>query len=308
MINSPLPDELQTLAAGYVLGDLSSEEMAQFQRLLSTHPELNGIVASLQETLSLLPYGLPPQIPDAQVRSSLLGTAKSTVTPLAMPSSRETLTNLRQRPAQPHNAFWSTRWAAALVVGLGGCSLWLSHRVFTLQAQLKTVQHFAEIAVTDSTTVTEPELTISPADVLLRQQWSGLSQLVQDHLTSLMRSQGPVDVAAKNPNTLLGRFPLSDQIPAIASPQATLLGGSHCQFGKAKGIRLTYQLTADQTVSVYQIDLEGEQFPQSPEVNVTLNHRNVNLILWREEDYLYALAAELSLTDLQTLAQTMEPI
>ncbi|MEL6384015.1 MAG: hypothetical protein AAFQ89_16495 [Cyanobacteria bacterium J06626_18] len=338
---SPLSDDLQTLAAGYVLGDLSSDEMAQFQQLLAVHPELAQIVESLQETLSLLPYGLPQQTPDVSVRSRLLGTVKASISSAPAPTSPEPIPTRRQT-TQRRRPSWAMRWVAAVVVGLGSCSLWLTHRVVSLQAQLKTAQHFAEIAITDGAVVTPalegqlehktlvgrgaegPEggegadsggmsfereiLTVSPADTLLQQQWPGLPQLVQDHRKSLMRSQGPVDVAARNPNTLVGQFPLSNQIPAIASSQVTLLGGSHCQFGAAKGIRLTYRLSTDQTVSVYQIDLEGEDFPKLADANITLNYRNVNLILWREEDYLYALAAELPLTDLQTLAQTMEPI
>ncbi len=339
MNHSPLSDDLQSLAAGYVLGDLSSEEMAQFQQLLTTHPELTRMVESLQETLSLLSYGLPPQTPDAQVRSRLLGAAQASVVrtsnsslSVSPPIEQPSITR-RRRSA------WATRWAAVLAIGFGGCSLWLTYRVVTLQAQLKTAQDtvmaIADTAAGDVSvreepladkfaTAREPEtmaesgqaeiglerevLVVSPADAFLQQQWTGLSQLVQDHRQSLVRSQGPVDIAARNPGTLLGQLPLSDQIPAIASPQATLLGGSHCQFGAAKGVRLTYQLPADQTVSVYQIDLEGEHFPKLPEANITLNYRNINLILWREENYLYALAAELPLADLQTLAQTMEPI
>ncbi|MEM8809943.1 MAG: hypothetical protein AAGF01_28325, partial [Cyanobacteria bacterium P01_G01_bin.38] len=122
---------------------------------------------------------------------------------------------------------------------------------------------------------------------------------------SLVRSQGPVDIATPDPDEILYQLARSEPMPTLASPQAKLLGGSPCQFGKAQGLRLTYQLPTEQTVSVYQIDLNGDQFPQFLETHVTLRDHDVNLIFWREQDYLYALAADLPLTDLQTLAQTM---
>ncbi|MEO1400124.1 MAG: hypothetical protein AAFV72_02605 [Cyanobacteria bacterium J06635_1] len=290
----PFPDDWQTLAAGYVLGDLNSGEMAQFQQLLLAHPELTQIVADLQTTLSMLPYGLPQQQPDGQVRSQLLVTAKAQLDPPP----------LAKKAVPPPRRFPRLRLAATAAMLLGGCSLWLSYRVVTLQGRLASAERFVERALTDASEI-DPVLTVSPPDSMLTQQWSGLSQLVQDHLGSLVRSQGPVDIATTDPDQLLSQFALSEPVPTLASPQAKLLGGSPCQFGKARGLRLTYQLPTEQTVSVYQIDLNGDQFPQFLETHVTLRDHDVNLIFWREQDYLYALAADLPLTDLQTLAQTM---
>lgn len=300
MSHSPLPDDLQILAAGYVLGDLSSEEMIQFQQLLVVHPGLSKTVNSLQETLSLIPYGLPPQTPGTQARSRLLSaaTARAKASPKDLTSKSVN---------QPKRFSRAARFTTAVAIGLGGCSLWLSYRVATLQAQLATAERFVEMAISDDTAMS-PTLTVSPAGPVLRQQWPGLSQLVQDHLASLMRSQGPVDVVTTSPETLLTQLSLSQQIPTITSPEVKLLGGSHCEFGEAKGLRLTYQLPADQAVSLYQIDLNGDQFPEYLETYVTLRYQNVNVVFWREENHLYALAAELPLTDLQTLAQTLESI
>ncbi|MGD1905193.1 MAG: hypothetical protein ACFB0C_04270 [Leptolyngbyaceae cyanobacterium] len=294
-----LSDELQTLAAGYVLGDLSSEEMAHFQQLLETQPELAQTVAALQETLAMLPYGLPPQRPAGEVRSRLLKTAAAErkPEPAIKPPQRN---RLRRSP-------WLMRIAASTALVLGGSSLWLGYRVVTLQAQLTAAEHFVELALTDGSTA-EPAITVSPAEPLLNQQWSGLMQLVRDHSGSLTRSEGPVDIVATDLTVLSSQLPRSEQLPALTAAQAQLLGGSPCQFGQAEGVRLTYQLSNDETVSVYRVDLEGDQFPQFSETYVTLKHRNVNLILWRDQDHLYALAAELPLTDLQTLAQTLEPI
>ncbi|NJN21203.1 MAG: hypothetical protein HC812_08470 [Leptolyngbya sp. RL_3_1] len=198
------------------------------------------------------------------------------------------------------------RMAAAVAVVTGSFSLWLGYRVVTLQAQLATAEQFVEQAMADSAS-TALAITLTPTESLLNQQWSGLLQLVQDHTGSLVRSQGPVDVAATDLDALsaqLEQIPL----PALTAAQAQLLGGSPCQFGDAQGVRLTYQLSNNQTVSVYRVNLKGDQFPELSGTYVTLKHHTVNLILWRDQDHLYALAAELPLTDLQTLAQTLEPI
>ena len=310
MTDFPLPDDLQALAAGYVLGDLSSEEMAEFQQLLIAHPELTQTIAALQDTLSLLPCGLPPQQPDQQVRSRLLAQAENELNPQPLPTLPVSITKPRQaspRQASRRRTSWATRIATSVAITLGGCSLWLTYRVVTLQARLAMAERFLEMAMADSS-ANDSRLTANSVDLLMTQQWSGLSELVQDHLGSLVRSQGPADVADPNPSQLLAQFPLFKQLPTLAWPQAQLVGGSRCQFGKARGLRLTYQLPASQTVSVYQIDLNGDQFPTFSDTYITLRHHDVSLILWRQQDYLYALAATVPLTDLQTLAQTMKPI
>ena len=300
MSHSSLPEDLQILAAGYVLGDLNSEETIQFQQLLVVYPGLSKMVSSLQETLSLLPYGLPPQTPSGEARSRLLHAASDREKASQTPLSRLSKITPKWLPS-------ATRLAVPVALGLGGCSFWLGYRVVTLQAQLATAEQFVEMAMADDQTV-GPTLTVSPADTVLREQWPGLAQLVQDHRESLGQSQGPVEVATASPETLLAQLPWSQPLSTITSPQVKLLGGSHCEFGQAKGLRLTYELPAEQTVSLYQIDLNGDQFPEFLETYVTLRDQNVNLVFWREEDRLYALTAEVPLTDLQTLAQTLESI
>ncbi|KZL47797.1 hypothetical protein A2T98_21400 [Nodularia spumigena CENA596] len=56
-------DELQELLAGYVLGDLTSEEVAKVKQLLETSPELKVEVNGLQNSLALLPWALPETSP-----------------------------------------------------------------------------------------------------------------------------------------------------------------------------------------------------------------------------------------------------
>lgn len=294
----PLPDDLQAMAAGYVLGDLSSEEMAQFQELLAVHPELVQMVTALQETLLMLPYGQPYQQPEACVRASLLQRAQGEIPFASAPQVLKPKARRRRLLRVSH-------LAASVVLVLGGFSLWLTHRVATLQAQLALAEGFVESALAEES---NPTLTVSPVDTLLNQQWLGLAQLMQDHQKSLGRSQGPVDIAATNVNALSKQLAVAGRLPTLASPVVKLLGGSRCQFGEAQGIRLTYRLPTEEIVSVYQIDLQGDQFPELSETYVTLKQSTANLVLWRDENHLYALTADLSITDLQTLAETLELI
>lgn len=309
---SPFPisnDDLQTLAAGYVLGDLSSAEMIQFQQLLLVYPELTKMVDSLQATLSQLPQGLSQQQPNRQVKTNLLANAKAQL--------YNTTPCTHTRPPQSRfNKFWPnkrklTPIVASAAILLGGSSLWLTHRVATLQAQLAMTEHFAEIAITQRPTAPPtPSPTPQPTQPLANpplpnQQWPGPAQVMQDHLGSLVRSQGPVDVATTDPNVLLTQFLSFEKVPILTVPQAQLLGGSLCKFGKTQGMRVTYQFPHEHTLSVYQIHLNGDQFPTLPETYITLKEHNTNLILWRGETYLYALAAELPLSTLQTMAKSL---
>lgn len=71
-MTSALPSNWQELIAGYALGDLSPEEAEELQHLLAENPDLMAEVASLQEVLALMPYGLPQQEPAVQLRDSIL--------------------------------------------------------------------------------------------------------------------------------------------------------------------------------------------------------------------------------------------
>jgi anti-sigma-K factor RskA len=59
-------EEEQMLAAGYVLGDLSTLETSEFEAVLATNPDLLAEVAALQVAFNKIPQGLtsvpPPPI------------------------------------------------------------------------------------------------------------------------------------------------------------------------------------------------------------------------------------------------------
>jgi anti-sigma-K factor RskA len=68
------PDDWQELLAGYVLGNLSPEELIQFNQYLAQNPESQHEVARLQKTLALLPLSLveeqAPKNLKARIRAS----------------------------------------------------------------------------------------------------------------------------------------------------------------------------------------------------------------------------------------------
>lgn len=206
---------------------------------------------------------------------------------------------------------------AAIAVVLGVSSVVLAHRVTTLQTRLAMSNQMVELAMAGQTDPNESSaLTIHPADVLLTEQWSGLTQIIQDHVGSLTRSQGPVDIAATDPFVLREKFRtqlvssegLLTQVPTLPLSQAQLLGGSPCQFSQTKAVRMTYTVPSHAPISLYQIELRGDTFPTFSDTYITVNQDNVNMVLWQQDDYLYALAAELPPSHLHLLTQVMELI
>jgi anti-sigma-K factor RskA len=121
---------MEELLAGYVLGNLTPEEVAEVNELLISHPELLAEITSLQETLSLLPLSLPEASPSPSLRSRLLAQTQvqvereSTIDaaiPMGMRTAVAEIPQLRRQ-------LWSSRniWLAILgslvaiyTVGLG---------------------------------------------------------------------------------------------------------------------------------------------------------------------------------------------
>ncbi len=80
MVNGWDNQELQEFLASYVLGDLTSEEVAEAKKLLENHPELIQEVNNLQETLALLPFALPETQPPQALSSQILRAASEFTT------------------------------------------------------------------------------------------------------------------------------------------------------------------------------------------------------------------------------------
>jgi len=302
------------------LGDLDSDEAELFQLLLVANPALQDEVAALRDALSVMPYGLADVDVDSQVRSQLLAKTEAelelhqadpyltdaTVTDTTVTDAIVTGTTTTEADVSlgDHTPSFSAKPSAAastfpsptrsrlpwLVSGLaavcGVAALQLNSQVRLLQAQ--TVQ------------------TTDPVSVV--QTWSGLDDILQDHQKSIQNPDGPVDFVVGRPSDVLDL--LSGFQTTVAAlpilPQGTLIGGSNCQFGKTQGLRLTYQLATNQTVSAYQLDLAGQTVPTLQSAQLTLQQADgTGMVLWRNANYLYVLVAALPIPELQTLAHAI---
>ncbi|MCL1469908.1 anti-sigma factor [Argonema antarcticum] len=125
MSSPELPEKLEELMAGYVLGNLSSEEAEQLQRLLAEHPEQAKELNSLQEVLELMPYALPEVTLPQHLRQSILEEA-----------------NVEIKQESPRKQF-SLPWrqmagsiAAVLVVALGWDNYNLRQNLTAVQTEV----------------------------------------------------------------------------------------------------------------------------------------------------------------------------
>ncbi len=78
MEKNPRSHNLEEILAGYVLGDLDEEELVWLNKQLSANPQLREQVTQLESTLNLMPYGLPEDVPQNNLRSRILAQAKPT--------------------------------------------------------------------------------------------------------------------------------------------------------------------------------------------------------------------------------------
>jgi anti-sigma-K factor RskA len=88
-MNEPLtPEAIETLAAGYVVGDLNRAEVEAFEQLLAENPALVAEVNRLQMTLDQVVYSLNSVEPPLHLQSAILDAATTTVQPF-QPSQRK---------------------------------------------------------------------------------------------------------------------------------------------------------------------------------------------------------------------------
>lgn len=307
--NHPLESEaLQELAAGYVLGDLTSEEAEQFQQLLTQQPALGEDVAALQEALAMMPYALPETKPTPELRSRILEATQTDFERDFSPSALFTQHPAQLIPRQPRPSRQKRQrtWmlgsvAASIAVIALGVNYWQP-------AYWQPAGHFL------SRTPTNPQ---PPESTQIDQVWAGFGQLVKDHHDSVNNPNGPADFAVQQADDVIEQLKGFQTnvaaLPTLPEYEGKLLGGSDCQFDETRGLRLSYQVdgtpNTSQVVSIYQLDLNGDQFPQFRSSYMTLREPDgTGVVLWREENYLYALVAELPVSDLNSLAHKINRI
>jgi Anti-sigma-K factor rskA len=129
------PESVEAMLAGYALGDLSTEEMAEVEAYMAAHPAAKAELAKLQTTLAVLPLALPESAPALDLRSRILAAA-------ATPSTTNNVIDLASRRRSPvARGTWIAGTIAAGLVGvLGFQNYRLNQQVAALQQQVQVAQ------------------------------------------------------------------------------------------------------------------------------------------------------------------------
>jgi hypothetical protein len=94
MVSAELPDNWQELIAGYVLSNLTDDEVLQVERLLNDHPHLLQEVEAFQNAFQGFAQAVPPCQPPEHLRDKILVAAQRHLTAA---STGQTLPKARQR-------------------------------------------------------------------------------------------------------------------------------------------------------------------------------------------------------------------
>ncbi|WP_008312394.1 anti-sigma factor [Leptolyngbya sp. PCC 6406] len=87
MTQAPLPENWRDILAGYVLGDLETEEVTLVRQWRNLYPEVRLELEALEETWNAIPAALPAQIPPPDLRHRILSTAAAATPPPQVPWS-----------------------------------------------------------------------------------------------------------------------------------------------------------------------------------------------------------------------------
>lgn len=127
-------EELHLLIAGYVLGDLSPEEAAEFEQILAQDPAIVAEIAQMQSALETT-YGATEVVPPPHLRSHILGPVDQ-----GLPQTEHNLqpepTSLptRSRPFSSLRS-WLEIAAVVLLIALGINNYRLSRALQASQAE-----------------------------------------------------------------------------------------------------------------------------------------------------------------------------
>lgn len=142
------PANIKHLLAGYVLDDLTPEEVAQVEQLLAQQPALAMEAQKLQSTLAVLSLSLPATQPSPNLESQLLQAAQTD-----------------KAAAKPRRSVGRSlgRWvavssAAAVIVGLSLEVVQLRRQLGVVQADRQALQTELETAQTTLAQIQQTEL------------------------------------------------------------------------------------------------------------------------------------------------------
>ncbi|MEM9543030.1 MAG: hypothetical protein AAGA60_26505 [Cyanobacteria bacterium P01_E01_bin.42] len=268
------PSRREELLAGFVMGDLSPEEAEEFQRLLARDPDLVGDSDRLQEVLACLPYALPEEAPPPQLREKILARAERP--------------RWRRYPS-PNLKHVAGAIAALLVLALGIDNYRLRRMVSVQTATVET-----------------GTIAIAP-EVILANQWYGLSELAEDHIKVTKNPKERSPTISELARRFGRELNLTLPITHIDRQELTFVDGSLCNLAKTKGVRLTYKLDGDRPLSFYQLARpKTATYPQPGSSRLYVEHRDrPAIVLWEDEQFLYAIVADAPQERLDRLAEAI---
>ncbi|MBW4645076.1 MAG: anti-sigma factor [Goleter apudmare HA4340-LM2] len=122
-------EQLESLLAGYVLGNLTPEETAQMKQLLESNPALLTDLHQLQTTLALLPLSLPITSLSEQLETRILQAAEAESSAVLNPLTKP------QSPVKLHFWKWGGAIAAVIIAGLGIATYQLHQKLVITQLE-----------------------------------------------------------------------------------------------------------------------------------------------------------------------------
>ncbi|HLO49215.1 MAG TPA: anti-sigma factor [Kamptonema sp.] len=134
-----VPERLEELMAGYVLGNLNPEEAEELTRLLTENPALATEVDRLQEVLEVMPYALPEIAPPSHLYSAIMEAATTTNVAVKNPTISENPNSLPQKKLKLLPIRWSLivgSVAALLALAVGLDNYRLRQQITKLEAQV----------------------------------------------------------------------------------------------------------------------------------------------------------------------------
>jgi anti-sigma factor RsiW len=145
-------DTWSELLAGYVLGDLTPEDVIAVKQYLETHPEAIAAVESLQQALALIPLGLPNNSPPLALKQKVLAAAQADLQEdlgKDMPRDRGVAVLNIAQPQTPMQQRAQKRWFA-LAGGIAAATIAaFGIQSYQLQQELKaTRQEIAQMRQT----------------------------------------------------------------------------------------------------------------------------------------------------------------
>ena len=310
-------NHMDELAAGYVLGNLSSEEAEILQQYVNQHPEFAIEIDRLYDTLGAIPYALPVADGPINLRSQVLAIIAKTIPipspihtlpdpddppPTASPSpTPSTPTTKKLRFTGP------CRWVAVTTIVLGLLS-WQMYRDLTATrvALMEAHDRASELEASVNAQIAD-NIPILQPDATLARLWQ-FDRLIEDHRRAI-RGVGHAHTFQTSKileivQQFQDDFDFAPVLPVLNDPGVQLVSGSFCELGQIPGFRFSYQTKDGRQLSLYQVGTPNDPLllPETSQGRLHVRQPGQPaIILWSHEGFDYALVAEMPREQLETI-------